>query len=128
MTTSSDMITCPNCGQRSPSWAATCKNCGSHLSLTQSDSSLKHKTVQQTVSPGAPPQKLPTIAHVVCGWPLILMFIGGAIGGALGGLAYVINLSIYKSKMPAALKFVLNPLVGILAIAVWYMIFTMLRK
>ena len=127
MTTSTDMITCPKCGYRSPSWAATCEKCGTHLSLTQSDSSQKHKLVQN-VDRSSPPQNLPTIAHILCGWPLILLFVGGAIGGALGGLAYVINISIYKSKLPGVLKFVLNPLVGIMAIGAWYMISTMIRR
>jgi hypothetical protein len=127
MTTSSDMITCPKCGHRSPSWAATCEKCGTHLSLTQSDSSLKHKIVQNVVR-SSPPQKLPMIAHILCGWPLILVFVGGAIGGALGGVAYAVNISIYKSKLPGVLKFVLNPLVGIMAIGIWYMISAMLIR
>jgi len=82
----------------------------------------------QNVDRSSPPQNLPTIAHFLCGWPLILLFVGGAIGGALGGLAYVINISIYKSKLPGVLKFVLNPLVGIMAIGAWYMISTMIRR
>jgi tetrahydromethanopterin S-methyltransferase subunit D len=72
------------------------------------------------------PQNMSTMAHILCGWPLILVFIGGAIGGALGGVAYAVNVSIYKSKMPAALKFVLNPLVGIMAIGIWYVIASMI--
>ena len=58
----------------------------------------------------------------MCGWPLILVFFGGAIGGALGGLAYGANLAIYKSGIPGPLKVILNPLIGVLAIALWYLI------
>jgi hypothetical protein len=29
--------------------------------------------------------KLPGIAHILCGWPLLLVAVGGMIGGALGG-------------------------------------------
>ena len=126
MTTSTDMITCPKCGHRSASWAATCDECGTHLSLTQSDSSQKHKIVSKEVR-SSPPQNLPMIAHILCGWPLILVIFGGAIGGALGGVAYAINVSIYKSKLPGVLKFVLNPLVGIMAIGIWYMISVMIK-
>ena len=67
-------------------------------------------------------QKLSPMVHIICGWPLILVFFGGAIGGALGGLAYGANIAIYKSDLPGALKIVLNPLVGILAIALWYLV------
>ena len=45
-------------------------------------------------------EKLPPLAHVVCGWPLLLVIIGGAVGGGLGGLAYGINVAIYKSRLP----------------------------
>ena len=127
MTISSDMTTCPKCGHRSPSWAATCEKCGTGLSLTLSDSSLKHRVVQQEVR-SAQPQKLPMIAHILCGWPLILVFIGGAIGGALGGVAYVVNISLYKSNLPGVLKFILNLLVGVLAIGIWLTISAILRK
>jgi hypothetical protein len=127
MTISTDMITCPKCGNRSPSWAATCEKCGTHLSLAQSDSSLKHRVVQQEVR-SAPPQKLPMIAHILCGWPLILLFIGGAIGGALGGVAYAVNISLYKSNLPGVLKFMLNLLIGMLAIGIWLTISAMLIR
>ena len=127
MTISSDMTTCPKCGHRNPSWAATCGQCGTGLSLTMSDSSLKHKVVQQEVR-NALPQKLPMIAHILCGWPLILVFIGGAIGGALGGVAYVVNMSLYKSTLPSVVKIILNLLVGMLAIGIWLTISAMLKR
>ena len=67
-------------------------------------------------------QKLTPLEHMLCGWPLILVFFGGAIGGALGGIAYAINIAIYNSSLPGPLKFVLNPLIGILAIGLWFAI------
>jgi hypothetical protein len=66
-----------------------------------------------------PPPKLPVGAHFVCGWPLVLILIGGAIGGGLGGAAYGINIAIYKSNLPLALKFLFNLLVGLTAIGIW---------
>ena len=125
--TTTDMITCPKCGHRSPSWSATCTQCGSHLSLTQSDSSQKHKMVPKEVR-SSPPQNLPMIAHILCGWPLILVIFGGAIGGALGGVAYVVNISLYKSNLPGVLKFILNLLIGMLAIGIWLTISAMLKR
>lgn len=67
-------------------------------------------------------QRMSIAAHVMCGWPLILVFFGGAIGGAMGGLAYVINVAIYKAGMPTILKIVLNILVGTAALVLWLVI------
>ena len=72
-------------------------------------------------------EKLPVMAHVMCGWPLLLVTIGGAIGGGLGGAAYGINAAIYKSQMPVAVKILLNIVTGFAAIAIWYAIALALR-
>jgi len=64
--------------------------------------------------------KLPVVAHFACGWPLLLVAIGGAIGGGLGGAAYAVNLAIYKSMLPLPVKIVLNLLAGCMAIAIWF--------
>ena len=129
MAITSDMITCPKCGNRCHSWAAKCEKCGSGLSLTMSDASLQRRAVQQQVR-NAPPPKGPITmtAHLLSGWPLILVFIGGAIGGALGALAYGINISLYKSNLPGVLKVILNLLVGMAAIGIWLAIAFMLKK
>ncbi len=66
--------------------------------------------------------KLPLGAHVLCGWPLLLAAVGGALGGGLGGAAYVINIAIYKSTLPVPVKAVLNIVTGIAAIAIWFAI------
>lgn len=76
----------------------------------------------ETRSSQAQAQTLPPVVHILCGWPLILVFFGGAIGGALGGVAYAANLAVFKSNMPGALKFVLNPIIGIAAIGLWFVI------
>jgi hypothetical protein len=56
--------------------------------------------------------KLSAKVHLMCGWPLALVVIGGAIGGGLGGAAYGINVAIYKSRMPTPAKIALNILAG----------------
>jgi hypothetical protein len=127
MSTSGDMTTCPRCGHRNPSWYAACEKCDARLSLASSDSSLNYKAVSGKPRVTEPP-KLPVIAHVLCGWPLIMVAIGGAIGGALGAVAYAINLSIYKSRMPVIFKLILNLGVGFSAIAVWWIIVLAIRK
>jgi hypothetical protein len=64
--------------------------------------------------------KLPIIVHVLCGWRLLLVVIGGAVGGGLGGIAYATSLAIYKAQLPVALKVVLNLLVGLADIGIWF--------
>jgi hypothetical protein len=66
--------------------------------------------------------KLPASAHVLCGWPLVLVAIGGAIGGGLGGVAYAINVGIYKSRLPRPAKVILNILTGLAAFGIWFAI------
>lgn len=65
---------------------------------------------------------LPIIAHILCGWPFFLVATGGMIGGALGGAAYGINITCYKSSMPVIFKIILNISVGVAAIVLWIVI------
>ncbi|RKG38450.1 hypothetical protein [Acinetobacter rongchengensis] len=67
-------------------------------------------------------QGLSTSAYLMCGWPFILVFVGGAIGGGLGALAYFINLKIYKSNLSNMYKVILNILTGMTAMILWYLI------
>jgi hypothetical protein len=76
----------------------------------------------ESTSRDASANKLPPSAHALCGWPLVLVLFGGAIGGGFGALAYFINLRIYKSQLPSAAKIVLNPLIGLAAFALWFVI------
>ena len=66
--------------------------------------------------------QLSPLEHMLCGWPLILVFLGGAIGGLLGGIAYGANVAIYKANIPSPVKFVLNPVIGFSAIGLWLVI------
>ncbi len=77
--------------------------------------------------PSAVPEKaestrLPISAHLLCGWPLVLVAFGGAIGGGLGGAAYGVNLMIYKSHLPLAVKVALNLVTGSAAFVLWALI------
>ncbi len=73
----------------------------------------------QVSNPTTAATKLPVSAHFLCGWPLLLVAIGGAIGGGLGGVAYAVNMAIYKAQLPVALKVLLNLVVGFSAIGLW---------
>ena len=68
------------------------------------------------------------MAHVMCGWPLALVAVGGAIGGGLGGGAYAVNVAIYKSQLPVPAKIALNILSGLSAFVLWLVIVGLIRK
>jgi len=72
--------------------------------------------------PPSAPDKVSPLVYLACGWPLLLVLVGGLIGGALGGAAFGINMAIYKSQLPLAVKIILNPIVGVAAIVLWLVI------
>jgi len=76
-----------------------------------------------SASPGKPESvPLPKWAHLVCGWPLVMVAFGGAIGGGLGGAAYGVNLWIFKSRLPLVAKVALNVFSGMAAFVLWALI------
>lgn len=80
--------------------------------LDQQDS-----TEQQTNT-----KKLPLSVHFMAGWPLILVLFGGAIGGLFAGLAYVVNLKIYRSELTKMNKILANLMSGMVAIMLWWLV------
>jgi hypothetical protein len=70
--------------------------------------------------PSSQKAKLPPLAYLVCGWPLLLVASGGAIGGGLGGAAFSLNLVAYRSKLPTPLKVVRNVAIGLAARGIWF--------
>jgi len=89
---------------------------------------VAQRTLQKMTAPvevktgKAEAQKMSALEHALCGWPLIIVCFGGAIGGALGGVAYAANVAVYRSSMPGILKLVLNPVIGFSAIGLWFAI------
>lgn len=72
---------------------------------------------------------VPKRAHFIAAWPLLLVLFGGAIGGALGAIAYLLNIQIYKSQTLSKLQKILaNLLCGMSAISLWWFIATWLQK
>lgn len=67
----------------------------------------------------SPSDKLPTRVAVACFWPVIMVAFGGLVGGLLGGVAGAVNLALYRSSVPRWALWMLNPLVGIIAIILW---------
>lgn len=64
--------------------------------------------------------KYPAKAHAYAAWPLVLIFIGGAIGLVYGVMAYLINLKIYGSELSKLNKILANLLCGMSACSAWW--------
>jgi hypothetical protein len=46
--------------------------------------------------------------HLCCGLPLVLLLLGGAIGGACGGLGYGLSAAVFKKTLPTPVKYLLS--------------------
>ena len=64
---------------------------------------------------------------VWAGFPILLLFVGGALGGMLGGIAAVTNMSLLRSDKPAAVRYGLAALVSLAAITIWVVIGSVLQ-
>lgn len=64
--------------------------------------------------------ELSTATNIFCAWPLVLVGLGGALGGVLGAMAWVLNVKIMKSDFIAAVTIPAVILVGIGAFAVYF--------
>ncbi|MEZ5893825.1 MAG: hypothetical protein R3C58_11880 [Parvularculaceae bacterium] len=56
---------------------------------------------------------LSVVEKAFCFWPLALILVGGAIGGALGGGAVALNFKIMQGSWPAPAKYALAVLTGV---------------
>jgi hypothetical protein len=66
--------------------------------------------------------KLPWHSHVISGWPLVMVIIGGLIGGACGGLAYGASMSLIKKKGISATSYILSTVIGIGCVALYFVV------
>jgi hypothetical protein len=53
------------------------------------------------------------------GWPIVLLFVGGALGGGLGALALSINLSVFRSEQNTFFKYFLTGAISVGAVIVY---------
>lgn len=59
---------------------------------------------------------LNTLQWIWSAIPIVLVFVGGAIGGAIGAGAFWINLRVFRSEMGALEKYVLTGMISALAV------------
>ena len=118
-----------------------CKSCNSTFEIEEqnadsatecpacnSSANLNSRPSDKAAVDSKKSEKVPPLIHIACGWPLIMVGFGGAIGGGLGGAAYAINMNIYKSSLAPVLKVILNIASGALAFILWLTIVQMLLK
>ncbi|MDF1499875.1 MAG: hypothetical protein P1P76_05330 [Anaerolineales bacterium] len=56
------------------------------------------------------------------GITLVLIFVGGAVGGLIGGAAYWINIIIFRSEMSTAERYILTALVSGIALVLYLIV------
>lgn len=66
-------------------------------------------------------RKLTPVEQAACAWPMVLLFVGGAIGGACGGGAWAINTRIMSGNQSAPVRYLLVALTGVGAVVVWFL-------
>lgn len=54
------------------------------------------------------------------GWPIILLFIGGALGAIAGMVSFSINTKIFRTEMNDALKYIASGIVSVLAVIAYF--------
>lgn len=59
------------------------------------------------------------------GWPIVLLFGGGAIGGLFGALALVFNVKVFRSGQSTLVKYLISGAISITAL-ILYFIFALL--
>ena len=63
------------------------------------------------------------------GWPLLLLFVGGALGAIAGMISFIINAKVFRSEMSEVLKYVVSGVVSVSALIAYFVaatIFTLL--
>ena len=57
-----------------------------------------------------------------CGLAIFLLFVGGAIGGLLGGLAFTLNVQVFRMELNPFLKFLFSAAISMLAVLLYLFI------
>lgn len=61
------------------------------------------------------------------GWPILLLFGGGALGGLMGAAAIVINARIFREDMSDVLKYAMSGLVSLAAVILYFLAAILIR-
>jgi hypothetical protein len=56
------------------------------------------------------------------GWPVVLLFVGGALGAIAGLVGFSINAKIFRTEMSEVLKYVVSGAVSVLAVLAYFVV------
>lgn len=56
------------------------------------------------------------------GWPVILLFVGGALGAIAGLVGFSINAKVFRTEMSEALKYVVTGAVSVMAVVAYFVV------
>lgn len=56
------------------------------------------------------------------GWPILMIFFGGALGAIAGFIGFLINTKIFRARMSGILKYVVTGLVSILSVVAYFIL------
>ncbi|MEN8241776.1 MAG: hypothetical protein ABFS17_07635 [Chloroflexota bacterium] len=60
------------------------------------------------------------------GWPIFLLFLGGALGAIAGMISVAINAKIFRTELSEALKYLVSGVIAVLAVAAYFVAATIL--
>jgi hypothetical protein len=61
------------------------------------------------------------------GMPILLMYVGGALGGLVGGVASIANGRIFRSERRTIEKYAMAGVISVTAVAIYYVVVIVLR-
>ncbi|BFH10807.1 hypothetical protein WJ0W_005915 [Paenibacillus melissococcoides] len=67
-------------------------------------------------------EPLPWHVKLWCALPLALIFVGGAVGGALAAIAALANFALFRTQLPAMTKYMTTLFATIACGAGWWML------
>jgi hypothetical protein len=67
-------------------------------------------------------QPLQWYEYTWSGLPIFMLFVGGAIGGLLGGLAFTLNVQVFRTEPHLFLKYLFSAAISMLAILLYFFI------
>jgi hypothetical protein len=72
-------------------------------------------------------EPLSAFQFIWSGLPLLLIFIGGAVGGAIGAMAFWTNTRLFRSGFSASEKYILAAMISAFSVVVYLICATLLR-
>jgi hypothetical protein len=67
-------------------------------------------------------RKLFWYEHAWAGLPFLMIFVGGMLGGACGGLGYGLNNAVFKTNWPGPLKYIVCACISIGVVVLYFVV------